>query len=127
MKSSQQLRTVILDIETDDDADFNPSVIWCVVAKDVDTNEVFVFRRPDLQPDGFSDFISGVSVVIGHNIITSIGLTLLGLLGILDHPVYTILSSCLACLISTLTAAILYELGVSALDAERSNSTTIPN
>lgn len=86
MKSSQQLRTVILDIETDDDADFNPSVIWCVVAKDVDTNEVFVFRRPDLQPDGFRDFISRVSVVIGHNIINFDWPHLVRLVGDIGSP-----------------------------------------
>lgn len=58
------MRRVIYDIEANG---FNPDRIWCVVAKDVDTDEVFTFFEDDR--DSFKEFTNEVSQFIGHNII----------------------------------------------------------
>jgi DNA polymerase-1 len=60
------LRTVILDIETDS---LDPKVVWVVVCKDVHTGEVHVFRRPDLVPEELLAYLADVNVCIGHNIL----------------------------------------------------------
>ena len=59
-------RRVVFDIEADS---LNPTVIWCVVCKDIDTNETVVFRRPDLDPIPFNDYWDRVDYRIGHNCI----------------------------------------------------------
>ena len=60
-------RRVVFDIETDG---LDPSVIWVVVAKDVDTGEKFTFsQKTSLMYEEVRAFFSRVSTVIGHNII----------------------------------------------------------
>jgi DNA polymerase-1 len=58
-------RRVIFDIEADS---LNPTVIWCVVCKDIDTDEVAIFRRPDLSPEQFLSYWSDVVFYCGHNV-----------------------------------------------------------
>lgn len=53
---------VVCDIECDS---LTPSVIWCIVCKEIDTGKVHTFR--DLRV--FLDFSKKISGVIGHNII----------------------------------------------------------
>ena len=53
---------VILDIETDG---LEPTVIWVVVTKDVDTGKVNSF----LDKDEFKNYLSTSMEIIGHNII----------------------------------------------------------
>ncbi len=67
-------RHVVLDVEAN--ALIRPSKIWCIVLKDIDTQEVFKFR-PKTPTSGHIDFIEDfvkfcleeVSLYIGHNII----------------------------------------------------------
>jgi DNA polymerase I len=66
-------RRVILDSEMN--ALHNPTKIWCIVAKDIDTNEIFKFR-PNTPLSGhldwgkdFLEFMKEVGLVIGHNMI----------------------------------------------------------
>lgn len=58
------MRTVVYDIEANG---LQPDRIWCVVAKDVSTNEVFTFLEGDRNK--FSKFTEEVERFIGHNII----------------------------------------------------------
>jgi len=52
---------VLLDIETDS---LNPSVIWCVVTKDIQTNEVRTFT----EPRSLRSYLhQGIDLVIAHN------------------------------------------------------------
>jgi len=53
---------VICDIETDS---LNPTVIWCIVCKDIDDGRVYTFP-PDRLRD-FSVFVNDVRVFVGHN------------------------------------------------------------
>lgn len=55
---------VICDIETDD---LNATVIWWIVCKDIDTNELYSFYRPDLDSSDFGLFADKVTLWIGHN------------------------------------------------------------
>ena len=55
-------RRIVLDIEADS---LIPTRIWCVVTKDIDTNEVFTFT----DREALADFITECDTVIGHNII----------------------------------------------------------
>lgn len=57
---------VMLDIETD--GLDNPSNIWTIVCKDIDTNDVHVFSLQDVY-SRFPVFAASVTQVIGHNII----------------------------------------------------------
>lgn len=57
---------IIIDIETDS---LNPTVVWVVVCKNVLTGEIHVFRRPDLNPESFLDYLKDVDCWVGHNII----------------------------------------------------------
>jgi DNA polymerase I-like protein with 3'-5' exonuclease and polymerase domains len=61
------VKRVVLDIEANglDDA----TTIWCIVTKDLDTNEVHVFEGEDLQ-DGFRLYAKDLSLVVGHNAIS---------------------------------------------------------
>lgn len=55
----------IIDIETDD---FNASVIWCVVVRNIESNEVGVF----FNEDDFNDWYMGLPeepIFIGHNLL----------------------------------------------------------
>tara|TARA_R100001443_G_scaffold378_7_gene1433 strand:+ start:305 stop:1951 length:1647 start_codon:yes stop_codon:yes gene_type:complete len=53
---------VVLDIETDG---FNPSKIHCIVAKDIDTNTVYVWDSSNMY--GFKSWAKGVDKFIMHN------------------------------------------------------------
>ena len=55
---------IVFDIEADG---LNPSKIFCIVAQDVDTKEVFTFDNTQLQ-DGMQ-FLMSATKLIGHNII----------------------------------------------------------
>jgi DNA polymerase-1 len=70
---------VVFDIECN--ALDNPTKIWCIVARDVDTNEEYVFLEPDYSRF-VSEFVPKVQRWIGHNIINydcKVLTTLLGL------------------------------------------------
>jgi DNA polymerase-1 len=56
---------VICDIETNGLTD--PTRLWLIVCKDVDTGQVYVFREPDQNPQAFVEFAKQVSIWIGHN------------------------------------------------------------
>ncbi len=58
-------RTVICDIETNS---LNPDKIWCIVAKDIETNEVFSFTPANINT--FKQFSLSVSKYIGHNFLS---------------------------------------------------------
>ena len=58
------MRKVIYDIEANS---LTPTRIWCVVAKDINTDEVFTFLEDD--KDKFVKFCSEVQQFIGHNIL----------------------------------------------------------
>jgi len=55
---------LVFDIETDD---LKATLIHCIVAKDVDTQEVFTFSPDNLQA-GY-EFLATADTLIGHNII----------------------------------------------------------
>ena len=55
---------LVFDIETDD---LKATKIHCIVAKDVDTQEVFSFSPDNLQA-GY-EFLTTADTLIGHNII----------------------------------------------------------
>ncbi len=59
----------VLDIEGDGFLD-TISVIWCIVCRNIDTDEVRYFLRPDENPDEFLRFSRDVKLFIGHKIIT---------------------------------------------------------
>jgi DNA polymerase-1 len=59
---------VICDIETD--ALKNPTVIWCIVAKDIDSGQVYTFDGPEEVRKLFPAFHERVSLYIGHNFIS---------------------------------------------------------
>lgn len=54
---------VIIDIEANGLR--NPTKIWCVVCKDIDTGTIYRFR----EAEAFREFDRGVSQYIGHNIL----------------------------------------------------------
>lgn len=56
------MKKIVLDIECDS---LTPSVIWCVVTKDISTSEVKVWLENERA---FHDYISG-AVLIGHHIL----------------------------------------------------------
>jgi DNA polymerase-1 len=58
------MRKIIYDIEANG---LQPDRIWCVVAKDVKTNEIFTFLED--QRDDFRKFTEGIETFIGHNIL----------------------------------------------------------
>lgn len=61
------MRTVICDIETN--ALKNPSRIWVIGCKDVDTGETVLFHDPDLNPSAFLAYAETVETWVGHNFI----------------------------------------------------------
>ena len=52
---------IILDIETNSKHD----VIWCVVTRDIDTDEVKVWK----EVSGLQKYLDQCDLIIGHNII----------------------------------------------------------
>ena len=50
----------------------NPTKVWLVVCKDIDTGQLYVFRRlsDDVEEiERFKEFVKGVELFIGHNLI----------------------------------------------------------
>lgn len=66
MKFLQKSRTVVFNIEANG---LNPKEIWVVTCTDVNTGEIHVFRRPDLQPDPFISYMGDCVCGVGHNVI----------------------------------------------------------
>jgi DNA polymerase-1 len=62
-----RLREVICDTEWNGLED--PDKCWVIVCRDVQSDEVFVFERPDLNPQPFKDFAREVQLWIGHHFI----------------------------------------------------------
>ncbi len=58
---------VIIDSETN--ALKNYSKLWVIVCRDVETNKVHQFVRPDTNPKEFLEFSKDVTLWIGHNIL----------------------------------------------------------
>jgi DNA polymerase I len=56
---------LVIDIETN--ALVDPSIIWCALAKDIDTGEVYEYGRGNLHE--FASLLRKASLVVGHNII----------------------------------------------------------
>lgn len=59
-------RTVVADCETDG---LQPTRVWCLVAEDWDTNEVFKFIFPQ-DLDRFLEFAKTVTTWVGHNFLS---------------------------------------------------------
>lgn len=60
---------IVLDIEANGLE--NPTQIWCIVCKDLETGEYHVFRpyQSDEEVRRFRTFLEGVLLVIGHNLL----------------------------------------------------------
>lgn len=61
---------VVIDIETD--RLYNPTEIWVIVAKDIDTNKHYIFREVTKNADEasrFQEFTKHVTCYIGHNFV----------------------------------------------------------
>lgn len=56
---------VVIDIEAN--GLYNPTRIWLIVCKNIDTGELHVFREEDHQK--FVEFSTGVTLWIGHNLL----------------------------------------------------------
>lgn len=58
---------IVIDIEAN--GLYNPTKIWCVVCKDIDTGEYHIFRNleDDNERINCCDFLSRCSLLIGHN------------------------------------------------------------
>lgn len=75
------MRRVVLDIESNDflqkGLDYSSLPyrlkpyyqVWCVVCRDIDTNEVFTFVGEKEIKNALPQFLKSVSTIIGHNII----------------------------------------------------------
>ena len=55
---------LVFDIETDG---LDASVIWCIVAKDIDTNKVYSY--PPEKIDEGLELLEKSKILIGHNIV----------------------------------------------------------
>lgn len=81
------MRTCIIDIETN--GIDNPDKIWCVVLKDVETEEVFKFSESEVYDSFPAWFRSNIQALVGHNIIAYDAVWLTNLLGLeLDQSKY---------------------------------------
>ena len=58
---------VVCDLECDS---LNPTRIWCIGAKDIDTGKVYTWTTEEELQNGFPDFTACVSEWIGHNFLT---------------------------------------------------------
>lgn len=45
------------------------AICWCIVCRDIDTDDVYVFEHPELYPEDFNAFATRVTLWIGHNLI----------------------------------------------------------
>lgn len=78
---------IVIDIEAN--GLFNPTEIWCVVCKDIDTGEYHVFRpyESDAEVTKLRRYLAKADLVIGHNLLGYDGPVLDKLLGIsIDLP-----------------------------------------
>ncbi len=78
---------VVLDVEANGLE--NPTKVWVVVAKDIDSGDIHIFRRPSDDEHSKKDLrvlLSGCDRVIGHNIIEYDLVVLSRLLGITVDP-----------------------------------------
>jgi len=57
---------IVLDIEANG---FDPDIIWCIAAKDIDTDEVYSWNYDDGTIKDFKAFAEGVDIFIGHHLI----------------------------------------------------------
>ena len=58
------MKRIVVDAEFDS---LNPSRVWCVVARDIDTDLVSTFKEGDQV--SFQNLINRCSVIVGHNIL----------------------------------------------------------
>jgi DNA polymerase I len=58
------MKTCVFNIEANG---LKPDKIWVCTFKDIDTGQVTVFRRPELDKRPFIEFLSDVGCLIGHN------------------------------------------------------------
>lgn len=70
---------IVIDVEAD--ALVDPTHIWVVVCKDIDTNQYHIFREKE-NLDILSEFLSKCTYIIGHNILGYDIPTLYSVLGI---------------------------------------------
>jgi len=83
---------IVIDIEANG---FNPSKIWVVVCKDIDTNQYHIFRKitdDNTELHRLADFLSKCELVIGHNYLGYDGTHLKRLAGI-EVPVDNVLDT----------------------------------
>ena len=76
---------VVIDIEAN--GLFNPTKIWVIVCKDIDTGKYFIFRKVSDdagERERFREFSKTVSRWVGHNILGYDGPVINSLLGISD-------------------------------------------
>src|SRR5687768_10404081 len=75
---------IVFDVEGNG---FNPTQVWCIVCKDIDTEEYHIFRRlsDETERQRFLQFAEKVSCFIGHHILGYDLPVLVRLLG-LPHP-----------------------------------------
>jgi DNA polymerase-1 len=83
---------VVLDIETN--ALFNPTKIWVIVCKDIDTNEYHIFRNLENKNEQlrFVTFHNSVNLWIGHNLLSYDLVHLKRIIGV-DIPVEKVLDT----------------------------------
>ena len=55
---------LVFDIETDG---LDATLIWCIVAKDIDTNQVYAY--PPEKIDEGLELLEKANILIGHNIV----------------------------------------------------------
>lgn len=74
---------VVIDIEAN--GLYNPTKIWLVVCKDIDTGQYHIFRNLENEPERLSciDFLSRCDLLIGHNYLSYDGIHLQRIAG---HP-----------------------------------------
>lgn len=84
------MRIVTCDIETNG---LDPTIVWCVVAKDINTGEVFTFKNPFEVQSKFPEFSKTVDKWIGHNFITYDAPVLMSLVPNVSIPVSKIIDT----------------------------------
>lgn len=74
---------IVIDIEAN--GLYNPTKIWCVVCKDIDTGQYTIFRNLEDDNERISccDFLSRCSLLVGHNYLGYDGIHLQRIAG---HP-----------------------------------------
>lgn len=80
---------IVLDVEAN--ALVDPTRIWVVVCKDIDTNQYHIFREKE-NLDILKEFLDNTTLVIGHNIL-GYDLQVLNTLLSIDIPLHKILDT----------------------------------